>query len=170
MITSFFKPKTDSKRQRREGDEENGGHGANKRLNVTSSVKETKAPDSTSPSDAVELLCSYIRDVEGPNGHCWKTQLDRHFQSPGFRRLAAFVAAERKSQTIYPPAENTFDALNYVPLDKVKVVIVGQDPYHGPGQAHGLCFSVLPGQAIPPSLRNIYKELRYVCHILGFCR
>ena len=65
----------------------------------------------------------------------------------------------RQSTTIYPPLPDTFSALNYTPLDKVKVVIVGQDPYHGPGQGHGLAFSVRRGVQIPPSLRNIYKEL-----------
>lgn len=66
----------------------------------------------------------------------------------------------RKSHTIYPPAPDTFSALNWTPLDQVKVVIVGQDPYHGPDQAHGLCFSVRKGVRPPPSLRNIYKELK----------
>lgn len=61
---------------------------------------------------------------------------------------------------MFPPAEETFSALNWTPIDKVKVVIVGQDPYHGPGQAHGLCFSVKRGVMVPPSLRNIYKELK----------
>ena len=65
----------------------------------------------------------------------------------------------RKSHTIFPPEQDTFSALNLTPLDKVKVVIVGQDPYHGAGQAHGLCFSVRKGIQVPPSLRNIYKEL-----------
>lgn len=65
-----------------------------------------------------------------------------------------------KSATIYPPVSDTFSALNLTPLDQVKVVVVGQDPYHGPNQAHGLCFSVHKGVRIPPSLRNIYKELQ----------
>lgn len=65
----------------------------------------------------------------------------------------------RKTATVYPPPEDVFSALNLIPLDQVKVVIVGQDPYHGPGQGHGLCFSVRKGVRIPPSLNNIYKEL-----------
>ena len=69
------------------------------------------------------------------------------------------MLACRKSYTIYPPAQDTFSALNWTPLHQVKVVIVGQDPYHGPDQAHGLCFSVRKGVRTPPSLRNIYKEL-----------
>lgn len=89
----------------------------------------------------------------------WKNALENHFKSPSFRKLAAFVARERSAHTIYPPPSQTFTALNLCPLDSIKVVIVGQDPYHGPGQAHGLCFSVLPGQQVPPSLKNIYKEL-----------
>lgn len=70
-----------------------------------------------------------------------------------------FVSGCRKSHTVFPPPQHTFAALNWTPLDRVKVVIVGQDPYHGPQQAHGLCFSVHKGQRTPPSLRNIYKEL-----------
>jgi uracil-DNA glycosylase len=75
--------------------------------------------------------------------------------------LSLFVGPNfcRNNHTVYPPPNDTFTALNWTPLDKVKVVIVGQDPYHGPNQAHGLCFSVKREQKIPPSLRNIYKEL-----------
>jgi uracil-DNA glycosylase len=89
----------------------------------------------------------------------WKSALARHFATSQFVRLAEFVASERRSHTVYPLAHNTWTALNLCPPSKVKVVIVGQDPYHGPRQAHGLAFSVEHGQAIPPSLRNVYKEL-----------
>jgi uracil-DNA glycosylase len=75
-------------------------------------------------------------------------------------QLSAFLRAElRAGQTIYPPPKRIFAALDATPFDRVKVVILGQDPYHGPGQAHGLCFSVLPGVPIPPSLQNIFVEL-----------
>jgi uracil-DNA glycosylase len=75
-------------------------------------------------------------------------------------QLSAFLRAElRAGQTIYPPPKRIFAALDATPFDRVKVVILGQDPYHGPGQAHGLCFSVLPGVPIPPSLQNIFAEL-----------
>ncbi len=89
----------------------------------------------------------------------WLKLLDPEVQKPYFRKLATFVDAERKKHTIFPPSHHTFSALNYCSFEDVKVVIIGQDPYHGPNQAHGLCFSVLPGIPPPPSLKNIYKEL-----------
>ena len=90
----------------------------------------------------------------------WRSQLSETVHAPYFSRLALFLEKEWDSSTpIYPPKELIFNALNQVPFEKVKVVIVGQDPYHGPNQAHGLSFSVLPGVNIPPSLKNIYKEL-----------
>ena len=89
----------------------------------------------------------------------WKTQLSNEFDKPYFLKLVHFVKEEYKSQTIYPPAKLIFNAFNSTPFNKVKVVIVGQDPYHQPHQAHGLCFSVNDGIKIPPSLVNIYKEI-----------
>jgi len=76
-----------------------------------------------------------------------------------FKNLVDFVKEEYKTQKIYPPGKDIFKAFDLCPVDNVKVVIIGQDPYHGEGQAHGLCFSVKDGVKIPPSLRNIYKEL-----------
>ena len=73
---------------------------------------------------------------------------------------ASLVSRGKSGVTIYPPPENWFSAFNLTPFNEVKVVVLGQDPYHGPNQAHGLCFSVLPGVPVPPSLRNIYKELK----------
>lgn len=78
---------------------------------------------------------------------------------PYFHDLQAFVATERQQHRVYPPEDQVFAALHLTPYSEVKVLILGQDPYHGPGQAHGLAFSVPPGQEIPPSLRNIHKEL-----------
>ena len=96
-------------------------------------------------------------DVEiGPS---WKAQLKDEFEKEYFVSLSDFVRSEYKTQTVYPPGKLIFNAFNSCPFDKLKVVILGQDPYHGPGQAHGLCFSVNDGIRIPPSLRNIYKEL-----------
>jgi uracil-DNA glycosylase len=89
----------------------------------------------------------------------WRKALAKHCRSPTFRSLALFVSSERSKHTIYPTPEDTWTALNTTPLDQVKVVLVGQDPYHGPGQAHGLCFSVRKGVVVPPSLKNIYAEL-----------
>ena len=90
----------------------------------------------------------------------WLRVLGDEFDKPYMVQLKAFLRAEKQAgKIIYPAGDNWFNALNSTPFDKVKVVILGQDPYHGPGQAHGLCFSVLPGVPAPPSLVNIYKEL-----------
>lgn len=90
----------------------------------------------------------------------WKAALRAEFDQPYMRQLREFLRQEHAAgKEIYPPGPLIFNALNSTPLDKVKVVILGQDPYHGPGQAHGLCFSVQPGVPTPPSLVNIYKEL-----------
>ena len=89
----------------------------------------------------------------------WKKVLKTYIETKEFQDLANFVREEYLTKTIYPSPKNVFDAFNSTPFDKVKVVIIGQDPYHNPGQAHGLCFSVQDGVAPPPSLKNIYKEL-----------
>ena len=89
----------------------------------------------------------------------WKQRLQIEFDKPYFEQLTQFVRAEYQTRTIYPPARLIFNAFNLCPFDKVKVVIIGQDPYHGVGQAHGLCFSVQDGVQFPPSLRNIFKEI-----------
>jgi uracil-DNA glycosylase len=88
----------------------------------------------------------------------WKRLLAEEFQKPYFRQLAEFVREERKTNVIFPAPENVFRAFE-TPYDQIKVVMLGQDPYPGAGQAHGLCFSVLPGVPVPKSLRNIYREL-----------
>lgn len=90
----------------------------------------------------------------------WKEVLHSEFSKSYFQEIAAFLKIEKaQGKTIYPPGPLIFNAFNTTAFDKVKVVLLGQDPYHGPGQAHGLCFSVLNGIALPPSLQNIYKEL-----------
>lgn len=89
----------------------------------------------------------------------WKARLAEEFEKPYFVRLTDFVRQEYHTTTCYPPGRLIFNAFNLCPFDKVKVVIIGQDPYHGPGQAHGLCFSVNDGVPFPPSLRNIFKEI-----------
>ena len=89
----------------------------------------------------------------------WKSRLSDEFEKDYFVRLSEFVKEEYRSNTIYPPGNLIFNAFNLCPFDKVKAVIIGQDPYHGPGQAHGLCFSVREGIDFPPSLVNIYKEI-----------
>jgi uracil-DNA glycosylase len=90
----------------------------------------------------------------------WKDKLSKEFQQPYFMELQQFLREEKKrGEAIYPPEPFIFNAFNKTPFDQVKVVILGQDPYHGLGQAHGLCFSVPPGVKPPPSLANIFKEL-----------
>ncbi len=96
-------------------------------------------------------------DVQIENS--WKELLEDEFEKEYFKNLTDFVRQEYKTHTIYPPGKDIFKAFDLCPVDNVKVVIIGQDPYHGKGQAHGLCFSVKDGVKIPPSLRNIYKEL-----------
>lgn len=90
----------------------------------------------------------------------WKTRLSEEFQKSYFNELKRFLLSEKETATIFPPGPEIFAAFNLTPFDKVKVVIIGQDPYHGAGQAHGLCFSVRKGVRIPPSLLNIYKEIK----------
>lgn len=91
----------------------------------------------------------------------WYEVLNDEFEKPYFNELVNFLRSEKESgQTIYPPGSRIFAAFNLTPFDKVKVVIIGQDPYHGPGQANGLCFSVAGDIKIPPSLVNIFRELQ----------
>jgi len=90
----------------------------------------------------------------------WKNILWDEFQSPYFSKLKEFLVQETSSRRIYPPGKLIFNAFDHTPFENIKVVILGQDPYHGSGQAHGLCFSVPPGIKPPPSLVNIFKELK----------
>ncbi len=91
----------------------------------------------------------------------WKARVGDYLQRPDMLELGAFLRAEKaRGRVIHPPGPRIFAALDATPFDQVKVVILGQDPYHGPGQAHGLCFSVLPGVPVPPSLANIFKEIQ----------
>ena len=90
----------------------------------------------------------------------WNIALTEQFSDPYFQGLKAFLVEEKKNYAVFPPGGNIFEAFNRTPFEKVRVVILGQDPYHGPGQAHGLCFSVPAGIAFPPSLQNIFRELQ----------
>lgn len=92
-------------------------------------------------------------------GESWKEKLADEFEKPYFSALTQFVRDEYSNNVVYPPARLIFNAFDLCPFDSVKVVIIGQDPYHGPGQAHGLCFSVNDGVQFPPSLRNIFTEI-----------
>lgn len=106
-------------------------------------------------------MVSIMFNMSPKIGNDWDTVLEASFKEPEILTLFYIIDSARRSgqSTIYPPAENVFDALKYTPLSEVKVVILGQDPYINPGQAHGLAFSVPPGIEIPPSLLNIFKEL-----------
>lgn len=98
-----------------------------------------------------------MKDVQIESG--WKEVLREEFEKPYFSNLREWVRDQYKSSTVFPPAKLIFNAFDSCPFDKVRVVILGQDPYHGPGQAHGLCFSVNDGVPFPPSLQNIFKEI-----------
>jgi len=91
----------------------------------------------------------------------WKAVLEQEFEKEYFKKLVNFVDKEYETQKIYPQASEIFSAFELCPFSEVKVVMLGQDPYHGKNQAHGLCFSVKEGVRVPPSLKNIYKELNF---------
>lgn len=93
-------------------------------------------------------------------GASWKGKLSEEFEKPYFQELTSFVKQEYLTQTIFPPGKEIFRAFDYCDFNTARVVIIGQDPYHGPGQANGLCFSVQQGMRIPPSLLNIFKEIQ----------
>jgi uracil-DNA glycosylase len=90
----------------------------------------------------------------------WQAVLGEELDKPYFQQLTEFVEAERETHRVFPPRDEVFAALEATPFQDVKVLVLGQDPYHGEGQGHGLCFSVRPGVRTPPSLRNIFKELK----------
>jgi len=114
----------------------------------------TKSGKEPVSSEIPKGILDHLKD-EG-----WKKALAGEFSKPYFAKILSFLEAEKKAgKEIFPPENQIFDALNLTPFDQVKVVILGQDPYHDNGQAHGLCFSVQKGIKPPPSLKNIYKEL-----------
>ncbi len=100
-----------------------------------------------------------MTDVRPQIDSSWYKALSAEFQKEYFKELKNFLVEEKRQHTIYPPGDRIFAAFDATPFDRVKVVIIGQDPYHGPGQANGLSFSVAQGIKLPPSLQNIYKEL-----------
>ena len=107
-------------------------------------------------------MCSTLAEVRSPivaPRTDWNPVLRAELAKPYWAELQQFVADERAQHQVYPAADEVFAALHLTPYAAVKVLILGQDPYHGPGQAHGLCFSVPPGVPLPPSLQNIFKEL-----------
>ena len=101
-----------------------------------------------------------LQDKPGALHPSWQTVLGAEFDQPYMQNLKTFLKNEKNAgKVIYPPGAQIFNAFNHTPFDQVRVVIIGQDPYHGPGQAHGLSFSVQPGVRLPPSLLNIFKEI-----------
>ena len=123
------------------------------------SKKEEPTAGTPAPVEELPPLPPGVPGLPPDLDPSWLAALNAETRKPYWADLVKFIIEERKTQTVFPPAADVFNAFRYTPLDKVKVLLLGQDPYHGPGQAHGLCFSVKPGVAAPPSLRNIYKEL-----------
>jgi uracil-DNA glycosylase len=115
----------------------------------------------SSLENTIVTNCSKVKPIDLidlPNS--WKTAVGDEFTKPYMENIKAFLVAERRNgKQIFPPSKELFHAFQATPLEAVKVVIIGQDPYHGEGQAHGLCFSVRPGVKVPPSLANIYREM-----------
>lgn len=120
----------------------------------SSSTRRTTAPKPAAPAPA---QVPSLRDQLPAD---WRAVLQAEFDQPYFHELETFVAAERAAGPVFPPPEDVFNAFKATPFDQVKVLLLGQDPYHGPGQAHGMCFSVRPGVRPPPSLVNMFRELR----------
>jgi len=123
--------------------------------------KAAKKEEAATPLPAVDVdeskaIPELVGSLTEPG---WQAALSGEFEKDYFVEIAKFVQQERSRGPVHPPADQVFSAFNETPLDKVKVVIIGQDPYHEPGQAHGMCFSVVPGVTVPPSLKNVYKEL-----------
>jgi len=148
-LDSFFKPK--AKKSKPEPAKPAGAEAAKPADGKERAQQNKKAAQQT-------LARNFLKPLQDPG---WRDALDGETSKPYLFQLAQFVAKERKAKTVYPPPEHTFAALDACKLDDVKIVIVGQDPYHGPGQAHGLCFSIADGAdcKFPPSLRNIFVEL-----------
>ncbi|CAL9708349.1 unnamed protein product [Knipowitschia caucasica] len=176
-INSFFSP-VSKKRTSKDLNETAGEDDAKEAKRKIASVEPETAPaptthGSTAPGTALSpvQMARIARNKKAaleklssgltPSGfgESWKNSLSAEFGKPYFRSLMAFVSEERKRHTIYPPQEEVFTWTEMCNIQDVKVVILGQDPYHGPNQAHGLCFSVQRPVRPPPSLENIYKEL-----------
>jgi uracil-DNA glycosylase len=122
--------------------------------------KKKAAADTPSLFDAETPAAPAAPGLPSDLPASWLAALSPETQKPYWGELTSFVAHERATQKVYPPEADVFNAFRYTPLDAVKAVILGQDPYHGEGQAHGLCFSVRPGVRTPESLKNIYTELK----------
>lgn len=154
-INSFFKP-VGSKRQ---SEQESGD---SKRFKTNSGDQVENGNDEYCSSAVKEKLISLSKDfgiLDVSMGESWFLALEKEFSKPYFKKLSDFVTKERATSRVYPAQDDVWAWTKHCSLKKVKVVILGQDPYHNPGQAHGLCFSVQKGVPPPPSLVNMYKEL-----------
>lgn len=177
-ITNFFKriPSTTNKDTSATVSDENNPSVANTECSPKRSKLETDGPD-VKPNKVLlspEQKCKIAENkakakqkqsdkemeiIKANIGSTWFSALESEFSSPYFRELCSYLASERAKATVYPAQEDVWSWTTRTHIQDVKVVILGQDPYHGPGQAHGLCFSVKPPVQPPPSLKNIFKEL-----------
>lgn len=162
-ISSFFGPSSTGIKRRAEDEDAGTDENANspplnpKRLAVNLSPEQRARIEANRKEAQKKLLANKSPQFFGPS---WKKALAAEFTKEYFQKLMNFVKEERSRKTVYPPEKDVFSWTLQCNIHEVKVVIIGQDPYHGPRQAHGLCFSVPPGVGIPPSLVNIYKELQ----------
>lgn len=162
-ISSFFSPSGTGIKRRAEDEDAGTDENANspplnpKRLAVNLSPEQRARIEANRKEAQKKLLANKSPQFFGPS---WKKALAAEFTKEYFQKLMNFVKEERSRKTVYPPEKDVFSWTLQCDIHEVKVVIIGQDPYHGPRQAHGLCFSVPPGVGIPPSLVNIYKELQ----------
>ena len=160
-ISAFFQPAS-KKLKVTEGEvSQISGSMSNEKVIQSVTTTTTTTSSTTTSSSSTEMsvdnvLTSLIVQVDDG----WKSRLEKQTTKPYFKSLETFVQSEMKSKTIFPPKTSIFNAFHLCPYDQVKVVIIGQDPYHGANQAHGLAFSVQKGIALPPSLRNMVAELK----------
>ncbi|KAH9398646.1 hypothetical protein TYRP_018890 [Tyrophagus putrescentiae] len=151
-ITSFFKA-VPSKRKLEE--EEADSLNSSKKI-----LKDANAAFSSQIQDEIDRLALSFPALSPNIGHSWFSALKSQFSQPYFKELSDFIVMERKKATVYPPQTEVYSWTRYCEIQQVKVIILGQDPYHGPKQAHGISFSVCKGVPKPPSLVNIFKEIK----------
>ncbi|XP_078486070.1 uracil-DNA glycosylase [Ciona intestinalis] len=147
-ISTFFSPKTTNKRKTTTENETNKKLKADKEnINITETQRTLTA----------KQVC--LGSPKNMMGSSWRNALQAELSKPFYTRVTEFVKSERTKHKVYPPEQQVFAWTQHCKIEDIKVVILGQDPYHGPGQAHGLCFSVQKGIRTPPSLKNMFKEL-----------
>jgi len=160
-IKSFFQ--VTPGKTKRPLDDSNSGSAKKLRVDSSDAQGKTEQDNEKVMKDISDEIAKQakVTPALSPNiGHSWYQALKPEFGKKYFLSLSAYIASERKYKTIYPPENDVFSWTTFCPIQDVKVVILGQDPYHGPNQAHGLAFSVNRSIAIPPSLRNMYQELK----------